>query len=607
MYLTKREGVICVRDQISTVKERSILFVLWKAGAERKRAQFCCLPLASHASAHMDFMKADNLRVFESLWHFFRPCFFQAPQAERGKFMPGNSSNPVTAQAFSGSGSSLAEMFLPVSKCCSFEGREKQTVVSDLDGTLLRSSSSFPYFMLLAFEAGSPLRALLLLLMCPVVGLLYYFISEVAGIQLMIFIAVAGLKAEDVTTVGRAVLPKFYLEDLHPISYKVFVSCGKRYIVTANPRIMVEPFLKEYLAVDHVLGTELQVFKGYCTGFVAETGVLVGFRKLNAVKEFFKDKKPDLGLGDRPTDYPFMSLCKEAYIVPSTKNMEAVPREEYLKPLVFHDGRLAIRPTPLAALGIFLWFPIGLALAVTRNCVGLCLPYSLALPIGTLLGVRIRVRGIPPPVQITDDNSTGILYVCSHRTLLDPVFLTAALGRPVPAVTYSISCLTEAVSPIKTVRLTRNRIKDGKIMKKLLSEGDLAVCPEGTTCREPYLLRFSPLFAEIADAIVPVAMNATVNMFYGTSARGLKCLDPIFFLMNPFPRYDIVFLDRLPREMTCSGGKSSFEVANHVQKLLADSLGFQCTNLKRRDKYMMLAGNEGIVPEAKSLMNVLTN
>lgn len=590
--------------QISTVKEKSILFVLWKAEAERKRGHFCCLPLASHASAHMDFMKADNLRVFESLCHFFRPCFFQPP-LERGKPMPGNNTF-VIAQEFSGSGFSPAEMFPPVSKCCNFKGRENQTVVSDLDGTLLRSSSSFPYFMLLAFEAGSPLRALLLLLMCPIVGLLYYFISEAAGIQLMIFIAVAGLKAEDVTTVGRAVLPKFYLEDLHPISYKIFVSCGKRYIVTANPRIMVEPFLKEYLAVDHVLGTELQVFKGYCTGLVTEAGVLVGFRKLKAVKEFFKEKKPDLGLGDRPTDFPFMSICKEAYVVPYEKNIGAVPREEYLKPLIFHDGRLAIRPTPLVSLGIFLWFPIGLALAVTRNLVGLCLPYWLALPVGSFLGVIIRVRGIPPPVQITDEK-TSTLYVCSHRTLLDPVFLTVSLGRPVTAVTYSISCVTEAVSPIKTVRLTRNRIKDGEIMKKLLSQGDLAVCPEGTTCREPYLLRFSPLFAEIADNIIPVAMNVTVNMFHGTSARGLKALDPIFFLMNPFPRYDIVFLEKLPREVTCSGGKSSVEVANHVQQLLADALGFRCTNLKRRDKYMMLAGNEGIVPEAKKLLNVMTN
>eukprot|EP01018_Ginkgo_biloba_P030808 Gb_19711 [translate_table: standard] len=554
------------------------------------------LPLGySHACGHMEFVKVDNLRVFESVWHFFRPCFFQtAPQ--KGIIATGNSNSVIVPEVAGSKPQPASQMFAPVWKC-SPEGRESETVVSDLDGTLLRSSSSFPYFMLLAFEAGSPIRALLLLLVSPFVWLLYHFVSEAAGIQVLIFMAVAGLKAADVTTVGRAVLPKFYLEDLHPLSYRVFINCGKRYIVTANPRIMVEPFLKEYLNVDYVFGTELQVIKGYCTGFVAEPGVLVGVKKLKAVKEFFGEKIPDVGLGDRPTDYPFMALCKEAYVVPTDKKIAAVPRDQYLKPLVFHDGRLAIRPTPMAALGIFLWLPIGFVLALMRLSAGICLPYDLALPMGAFLGVRIRVKGVPP----LQSGKNGVLYVCSHRTLLDPVFLTTALRKPVTAVTYSISRMSEILAPIKTVRLTRNRNKDGQMMRSLLNEGDLVVCPEGTTCREPYLLRFSSLFAELADDIVPVTMNVTVNMFYGTTARGFKCLDPIFFLMNPYPQYDVSFLEKLPKEMTCSGGKSSFEVANYIQKTLADSLGFECTNFTRRDKYMMLAGNEGIVPESKNL------
>ncbi|CAK9195826.1 unnamed protein product [Sphagnum troendelagicum] len=90
-----------------------------------------------------------------------------------------------------------------------------QTVVADLGGTLLRSNSSLPYFMLIAFEAGSPLRALLLLLISPLVYIFHQFISEAAGISLLIFVSCAGLKVSAIESVARAVLPEFYLEDMH--------------------------------------------------------------------------------------------------------------------------------------------------------------------------------------------------------------------------------------------------------------------------------------------------------------------------------------------------------------------------------------------------------
>lgn len=243
---------------------------------------------------------------------------------------------------------------------------------------------------------------------------------------------------------------------------------------------------------------------------------------------------------------------------------------------------------------MFMWLPLGIVLAIFRLLVGIFLPYKVAIFLGTMSGINLRVK-LRTPTKPKQDCGKGALYVCSHRTLLDPVFLSTSLGQPLTAVTYSLSKVSEFISPIRTVRLTRERKRDGEMMQKLLSEGDLVVCPEGTTCREPYLLRFSSLFAELADEIMPVAMDTHVTMFYGTTASGLKCLDPLYFLMNPRPSYCVHVLEKLPRELTCAGGRFSHEVANYIQKQIAAVLGFECTNLTRRDKYLMLAGNEGIL------------
>ncbi|CAM6085638.1 unnamed protein product [Calypogeia fissa] len=478
--------------------------------------------------------------------------------------------------------------------CCDVKGREKSTIVASLNGTLLREVDAFPYYMLVAFEAGGIFRAILLLLAAPLSSFLSKFVSKAAGIQLLIFVALAGLKLQSVQSVARAVLPKFFRDDVHTQTWTVFSSFGTRYLLTSIPRIMVQTFARDFLGVDEVLGTELEVTNGgRITGFVKKPGVLVGRSKASVLREKIGTETPDCGVGNGISADPFMGLCKEAYIVPKHKVVEECPKEEQLpKTIVFHDGRFVRRPTRLVALLTLLWIPIGFALAWLRF--SMCIfPFPVALFLVRLLGVQVKVNGIPP--NPATDEKSGVLFVCNHRTSVDPVFLSLALGRRVPALTYSISRLTEILSPIKTVRMTRDRQTDAELTKKLLADGDLCMCPEGTTCREPFLLRFSAMFAELTNEIVPVAINTKQSMLHGTTANGWKGMDSFYFLMNPAPVYELTFLPRLPAHLTCSNGKGSHEVANYIQHEIARTLKFECTNFTRKDKYLVLAGTDGSV------------
>ncbi|CAN1257453.1 Glycerol-3-phosphate acyltransferase 5 [Linum perenne] len=400
------------------------------------------------------------------------------------------------------------------------------SVVAELEGTLLKDPDPFSYFMLVAFEASGLVRFVLLLLLWPLIQLMNVVGMRDVGLKLMIFVATAGVSVSEIESVARAVLPKFYMDDVDMGAWKVFGSCEKRVVVTKTPRVMVERFVKDHLRADEVIGSELVVNRfGYATGLVKDGGD-VDMVISSRVAELFVDVGPGLGLGRMTgSGSSFMSICKWAT------------------------------------------------------------PY-----LSRLLGGQVIVKGKPPP-----PSSAGVLFVCTHRTLMDPVVLATVLRRRIPAVTYSISRLSEILSPIPTVRLTRIREVDAARIKSELSQGDLVVCPEGTTCREPFLLRFSALFAELTDRIVPVAMNYRVGFFHATTARGWKGLDPIFFFMNPRPVYEVTFLNQLPAEATCSSGKSPHDVANYVQRILAATLGFECTNFTRKDKYRVLAGNDGTV------------
>ncbi|CAI9279150.1 unnamed protein product [Lactuca saligna] len=207
--------------------------------------------------------------------------------------------------------------FPPMSKC-DLSSVSHLSIAADLDGTLLKASLPFLYYVLLAIEAGSLLRGLILMLSLPIIAIVCIFISEDLAGKILIFLAFFGVKVSDLENASRAVLPWFYAMDVRSDSFELFNSCRRKVVVTANPTVMVDAFAQEFLGADKVLGTEIEVdpWTERATGFVKAPGILVGKLKKMAVQKEFGEDMPDIGLGDRKSDHDFMSICKEGYMVP---------------------------------------------------------------------------------------------------------------------------------------------------------------------------------------------------------------------------------------------------------------------------------------------------
>ena len=189
--------------------------------------------------------------------------------------------------------------------------RARRSVVAELEGALLRGADTFPYFMLVAFEASGLPRFAALLALWPLLRLL-----ELAGrgglaLRVAALVATAGVPRAEVEAVSRAVLPKFMADDVDPRAWAAFGACEGRRVVVATrlPRVMVERFAREHLGAHEVVGCDLEYSRlRRCTGLLRGGGGEAVAGRVRAL--FAGGDRPDLGIGRSEMARSFLPFCK---------------------------------------------------------------------------------------------------------------------------------------------------------------------------------------------------------------------------------------------------------------------------------------------------------
>ena len=189
-----------------------------------------------------------------------------------------------------------------------------ESVIAELEGTLLKSSDVFSYFMLMAFEASGLIRFTLLLFSWPLVRLLDAAGMAELGLKLATFVATFGVRKAEIESVSRAVLPKFFMDDLNMDVWRVTSRFRRRVVVTKMPRVMVEMFVKEHLRADEVVGCELGFNRfGFATGLV-KGGLGSVVEEISRIFELGNDgRRPTMGMGRPSSSSSFLGLCEVSY------------------------------------------------------------------------------------------------------------------------------------------------------------------------------------------------------------------------------------------------------------------------------------------------------